>query len=283
MSENPPQPIEHIVSAARREFMRQFNRFGWYLLILVGGTEAFLLYRFSGTTVASEDLFTFLLLAPWFGFFIWYALVAAKMRGEFWKKFAASRGWTYEEDKDISAEKALLFTVGRARTAIHAVTGTLLGQPLSIFEYEYTLGGGKHKRTYHFTVFELLFSGSFPHLFLNNTENSDYLLLFNRLSLPALHLPAEFEKRFKLSAPKQYEIEAFQIFSPDTLAFLLSQEWPHDFELVDRELIITRPRQVQSLSELETELAQVEALALHLAPKLNRLAFTPIGDHPAEL
>ena len=137
---------------------------------------------------------------------------------------------------------------------------------------------GRHKTTYHYLIFEVKFRGAFPHLYLNNITNGEYISFGDKLFLPKLSLPSQFEKKFILYAPKQYEIEALEIFSPDVLDFFLTEKWPHDLELTEGELIIARPHRVNSTEELETELQSVRKLVDRLSPTLNRMRFAPIGD-----
>ena len=271
-------PVANISETATQEFREELASYGWLIILGGGAFDALLLYRF-GAALFDSALFAVLFMAPWLALFGWFAHIRSKVQLQFWKAFAASRGWTYVENKSIIGEKALLFREGSERRVLHAIEGGLARMPLSILEYQFTTGSGKHKQTHYYTVFELVFSGSFPHLYLNNQRNGDYLPLSERLFLPRLPLPAAFEKEFKLYAPKQYEIEALQIFSPDTLQFLLDTKWPHDFELVERELIIVRPSHIETLEELERECANAERLATYLAPTLNRMNFATVGTY----
>lgn len=278
MSEEQIVPVTDISADAMREFKRQLRSLGWktsskwiklasIILLLIG--------------MAYGSLFFIFFLVG--GLIVWYTIIRHKMQARFWNEFAAARGWSYTSNKSIVDEKALLFREGENRAALHAVTGSYREQPFSIFEYTYTRGSGKSKTTYSYTVFEVKFDGAFPHLYLNDRHNSDYLALSEKLSLPKLALPPGFEKQYVLYAPKQYEIEALQIFSPETLGFLLGEKWPHDFELVEHELIIVRPSRIETRAELERELADIQKLIDHLAPKLNHINFTPVGDYKPTL
>ncbi len=281
MPEEPLSPIENISETTLEQFRKEFEPYGWLIVISGGALDALLLYYLS--LALFDSAWIALFMAPWIAVFFWYLHIRGKVQIRFWKEVAESRGWSYEKDHSVAGERGLLFHQGSGRTVLHAVSGVYHEQPLSIVEYMYTTGSGKSKQTHYYTIFEVKFRGTFPHLYLNNIKNADYIDFFRKMGLPQLSLPAEFEKKFQLYAPKQYEIEALQIFSPDVLEFLLREKWEHDLELTESELIISRPMHINSASELETELTKVQTLVDRMAPTLNRIRLAEIGDYPSTL
>ena len=206
-----------------------------------------------------------------------YKVVAA--RKNFWKTFATEQGWKYAHGGSWKKEHALMFYRGHSKKIPNVVTGELSGQPFRIFEYRYTVGSGKHKKTYSYTIFEARFAGHFPHLYLNNRHNS------HSAGRPGVKipLPASFEKEFHLFGPEQYEIEALQIFTPDVLEALLQQQFPYDVELVEQELLIFTKGSIHSRTQLDQQLRSATALIKILSDKLNRMRFKPIGSHSHSL
>jgi len=273
------EPMDNIQKVALAEFGRQVRSLKWAdiprAIKLLSVPVLFFGFFMMG------GLYFFFLVA---GLFLaWYGIIYHKLKTRFWKDFAAARGWVYEEGRTIEGEKALLFRQGKHRAITQSVRGEYSGQPLSIFEYQYTIGSGKSKRTLYYTIFEVTCAGTFPHFFLNNISNGEYLSFGEKMWLPRLTLPDGFEKKFVLYAPKQYEIEALEIFTPDTLQFLLDTNWPHDLELVDSEIIISCAHHMKGNAELEAELTNVQTLVNRLAPQLNRMRLTQIGDYTATL
>ena len=226
-----------------------------------------------------SSLFGFIVfILPGSFFVIWLCTIYAKIREAFWRQLALKYKWEYTASKDISKEKALLFKVGDSASAAHGINGSYNGQPFHIFEYEYTIGTGKNKQTFSFTVFEVKFSGTFPHLYLNYKKDwySNTPPLFS--SLAKISVPEEFEKKFKLYAPKEYEIETLEIFTPDVFAALLDLKWNHDMEFVDGELVIYRKAKFSNFKSLDAELDKIKKFVDILSPLLNRLKLTQIGD-----
>ena len=220
---------------------------------------------------------------PWFIFFGYLGVIYSKVREAFWMQIASKYGWTYTRYKNTLKEKALLFSMGDSIEVGHGITGNYNDQPFHIFEYTYEVGHGKHKATFSFTVFEIKFTGTFPHLYLNYKSDgyANTPALFS--SLATLSLPPEFENEFKLYAPKEYEIETLEIFTPDILSHLLDCGWKHDMEFVEGELVIYRRSHFNNFNDLDAELNKIKKFVDILSPKLNRLKLTEIGDHSALL
>ncbi len=229
--------------------------------------------------IGLDSDFTFIVIAaPWIYLLYRYSKLAEKIRAKFWQQLANKYSWVYTASKNILAEKALIFTIGHSSRAKNSIAGEYHNQPFSIFEYQYTVGHGKHAHTYLFTVFEIKFNGTFPHLYLNHLTNDYSLPLGKRFFNTKLSLPAQFEKQFTLYAPKEYEIEALEVFSLETLDTLLKAGWNHDLEFIDGELIIYSNKQVNNINELETEIQKIQGFVDHLAPRLNRLKLSQIGN-----
>lgn len=257
--------------------------------VLIGlGFIAFYAILGHGELGRDESAPTELLFA---GLLVWIALCMIpiglltlrlkKLEAQFWKETAELCGYTYVH-RPYFQDSALVLQQGRNRNTGHGLMGTLNDRPFRFFQYRYTTGSGKSKRINTYCVFEVVFSGSFPHIYLNSTRNRD-LASLKALFLPRMSLPAALEKDFNLHAPAGYEIEALEIFTPDLLQHLLESEWEHDLELVDQKLFVFREKSINTKQELEHELKRLQALLKVLAPKLNRMKFTQVGDLKSSL
>ncbi len=210
------------------------------------------------------------------------------IRGEFWEAFAKDRGWKFELKVDASKEKALMFSqslgmrlTNRNKFISHVISGEAGGRPLRIFELTFTRGSGKSKEIYQYAVFEFTMKGAFPHMFLDR-KNNKYTAQ-TKSNVEKIPLPAEFDEKFHLYAPHQYEIEALEIFDDIVLKYLLDEEFPHDVEIVDSEVLIFRRAYLNSRKELEEELLRAVTLIKQLEKRLDRSKLYTIGDHPHEL
>ena len=205
-----------------------------------------------------------------------FAHRAQKLETAFWKEVATQYGYAYVY-RPYFQDKALMFQEGHGKATGHGLTGTLLDRPFRFFQYRYTTGSGKHRQTHHYCVSEIVFTGSFPHIYLNNVRNRN-LTSIKSFFLPRVALPAPLEGKFNLHGPKGYEIEVLEIFTPDILAHLLDVDWQHDFELVDQKLYIFREKPLRTKQELEEEIERLQKFLTILTPKLNRMKLAPIGD-----
>lgn len=200
----------------------------------------------------------------------------------FWNEVANSYGLTYAPSISVKDEPAVMFKQGSLRTGTHVLSGVLHGLPVTIFQYSFAKQEGKHLRVYPYTVYEFLFEGRFPHLYLNYEHNYNPGF-FERMQMPHVVLPAEFDKHFTLHVPKQYEIEALTIFTPDTLAFLLDNKWKYDVEMLDNRMLVFGRSNLGSVEFFMKELDRVSELVHHLERKLHSASFAPIGNLPYRL
>jgi len=196
------------------------------------------------------------------------------VRRKFWEEFATKNGWDFIDGKLLLEERAMIFKTGHDRITKNCIQKKYKDNEISIFEYEYTIGKGKNRSVFKYTIFEIKFSGFFPHIFLDYKHKRDEIAVLEK----KIPLPSEFEKQFYLFAPQKYEIEALEIFTTDTLQFLLDNNWSHDLELIDSELIIHRRKQFSDFENLESEVNKVFTFIDHLFPKLENAKYQKIGD-----
>lgn len=221
-----------------------------------------------------EGMFAF----PFFFVFLYIFLVESKIRILFWKQFAELNIWKYKDFSDLNQEQGIMFRQGHSRIINHCVEGAINERNFRIFNYNFSIGSGKHRKIYLYTVFSFKFSGTFPHIYLNNKSNS-----YSIKAGESILLPTEFEKSFSLSAPKEYEIEALEIFTPDVLANLLDNKFGHDVEFVNQEMLLFFDGKISNSEQLDREFRRALDLEDLLDEKLDRFKTETIGDMPTLL
>lgn len=210
---------------------------------------------------------------------IFYAsFVQGQIRTLFWRQFAELNGWKYEDYGDPEQESGIMFRQGHSRHISYCVEGTVDERHFRIFSYNFTIGSGQNKEGYYYTVFAFKFNGSFPHIYLNNRNNS-----YNIKIGETIPLSGEFERTFSLSSPKKYEIESLEIFTPELLVNLLDNNFSHDVELVNQEVLIFTEGQINNFEKLEKEFNRALQLEDLFDEKLDKFKFQPIGDMPHSL
>ena len=247
-------------------------------MVLAGSMYAAAKGIISPDVMGAAFMGTTMLAAP---FFVMLIFRAARARKEFWMETATLLGFTYAE-KPYFFSDALVLRVGHSRHTGHALLGTLHDFAFRFYEYGYATGHGKSRQSYSYSVFEISFAGTLPHLYLNNVRNRDLPGLAEEF-LPELSLPESFKGKFRLYGPKGYEIEALTVFTPTFLEFIEKSEWPHDLEIVGQRLYVFREKTITGKAELDEELSRLDALLSLLSPTLSRATLTPIGDLPHSL
>lgn len=206
-------------------------------------------------------------------------LIEERIMASFWKQLADINGWQYKRyDNPNHQESGVMFRKGDKRYISNIIEGSINNRHFRIFSYGFTVGSGKNKRGHDYTVFAFKFNGSFPHIYLNNRHD--------RYSISAgeeIPLPEEFEKNFSLSAPKEYEIEALEIFTPDVLTSFLNGGFTYDIEFVNQEMLIFTKGRINNFEKLEKEFKRALELEDLLDEKLDKFKFQPIGDRPHSL
>ncbi|MDO8552747.1 MAG: hypothetical protein Q7S01_04480 [bacterium] len=236
----------------------------------------------------------FLLLVVFFWYVIPIILIISSiviqfyLRSTFWKQLAKVNGWQYkdvllrsfvlERGRSPVEESGIMFEQGHGRAITHEIEGVIEGRHFRIFNYQFNVGHGKSRDTYYYTVFHFKFNGLFPHLYLNNKNNAWSISAGEKIPLPA-----EFEKEFSLSAPRKYEIEALEIFTPDVLAKLLDDNFPHDVEFTGHDVYIFTDGQINNFEQFEKELNYALELEDLFDEKLDTHKFQQIGDMPYSL
>lgn len=241
-------------------------------LVIFGGSEGFW-----------DDLRT--IFVPYFLIIIVYIGTAGnKISVFYWKQFAKLNGWQYKGVGEPKRELGVMFQKGAGRKIDHLIEGDIEGRHFRIFNYDFSTGSGKSRTNHNYVVFVFKFNGSFPHIYLNNKHNyqslEDYFDIGEGEKVP---LPGEFEKNFSLSAPRKYETEALEIFTPDIMAKLLDNGFSHDVEFVDQEMLIFVSGSLGDAEDLEKEFNKALELEDLLDEKLDKFKFEKIGDMPPTL
>lgn len=263
----------------------QKNHFLWFSIAII--TPIWAVSFISLAFLKDKEVFTYIALIP-IGIILAYSrYLIGQGRAVFWKEFALQNGWVYSPKLDLSKEPAILLKQGNSgRWGKYELRKNVDGKQVRIFYYTYKVRVGKHTYTHSYTVIGFTFSGSFPHLFLDRALNTSGVTnvslvpLGIKIDIPPVPLPSEFEEKFKLYSPQKYEIEALQIFTPDILEHLLNIDFKYDIEFIDQEILIFIDGEIDSLEKLEHEFEAAKKIRDLLAPTLNSIKFSPIGDRP---
>ena len=168
-------------------------------------------------------------------------------------KFAVDNGWLYERGPVSVDHQGLIFQQGHSRRAgnvIVSANGSLDGLLFEMGDYQYTTGSGKNRQVHYWTYCCVELDRHVPHMVLDATSNNVSFFGKNIMSnLPMtfrkdqqLSLEGDFNKYFTLYAPRDYEQDAYYIFTPDLMALLIDTSQGFDAEVIDNKIYFYSPR-----------------------------------------
>ncbi|MDO4773552.1 MAG: hypothetical protein Q4A37_00270 [Candidatus Saccharibacteria bacterium] len=170
---------------------------------------------------------------------VWRASQRAIRRHIRLSKFAAAHNLHYDPaGKEGAIGTGLIFDIGHSRMYRGVMSYEHGGKRmLEIGRYQYTKGHGKHQHTYYWWYAAVRMARSLPHMVLDATQNNARLFGSNLpVLLPGsqrISLEGDFDTHFTLYAPKQYDVDARYVFTPDVMAALVDSSANFDAEIID--------------------------------------------------
>ena len=198
------------------------------------------------------------------GCILLYKYLSNKVRGYLMEQFADALGYSFSKNADISTVQGYLFQIGRSRDVHDVISGADGDRPARVFLYSYVTGSGKSSHTDYFTVFENTFDGAVPHILLRKAIS--FLPTIAPLGEDTVSLEGDFNKYFSLSVEKGFEMEAYEIFTPDFMQELIETSKTLDFEFYQNKLYIYTPKYIDKRAELDAMFALSEKLCTRLEP-----------------
>lgn len=199
-----------------------------------------------------------LLIIPLLLVGIGFGHVKARIKSQFTQQFGASIGWRYASAAGMATVSGRIFKQGRGQKISDVLTGVMENRPSRIFSFAFTVGSGKSSHTYTYTVFETEFAGLMPDITLTDAATFAPTELFN--AGERIKLEGDFNKYFTLNVPKGYELEAYQIFTPDVMADLIDKARDLNFEFSGSRLYIYAAKEVTTRIEFNRIFALVTFL-----------------------
>lgn len=154
------------------------------------------------------------------------SIVLEKKRSEALEQSAKSMGFSYTkkpaENELGSIGNLNLFMQGHSRKIFNMIRGSRNSFPLSVFDYKYTVGGGKHSHTYKQTVALIALTTALPKFYLG----PEYFIsrlgdLFGFKDIDFDNYPA-FSDNYLLKGDNEPQIRA--LFKPEIITFFESQK-----------------------------------------------------------
>ncbi len=216
----------------------------------------------------------YILIAPWLAMSAWFYRLRKQFEDAFLQQFATANGYTFAQTGAVDETYGTIFRLPGVQQVSDVVSGTYGGNDLRLFLYELVVEHGRDQRRYANTVIELDLHGSLPNLLMANKHQSmaelDLAQAFSVTN--KITLEGDFNQYFELYAPAGNELEALQIFSPDTMAIMEDGSRHYTVEFAANRIYIYCTGLVSTTGELTHLFNLAKQLITKIAPLASRLA-----------
>ncbi len=225
---DPQEPIIEDVNQSTNAYIKKNDKFYIFLYVVIDLAAIAAIIYFQLSFVC--------LMVPLGITLAGYTHVQSKIRKEFLQQYATSIGFTYSPTGSLDSVQGRFFQTGHSQLVYDVFTGIHEGRASRIFCFNFTVGSGKSAHTYTFTVFETSFASVMPDITLIDVDLGE--LSAELSGIERVRLEGDFNKYFTLMVPKGYEIEAYQIFTPDVMTDLIDRAQKLCFEFCGDKLYI---------------------------------------------
>ena len=181
--------------------------------------------------------------AVWFGVRAargWFGTGARWLRLD---RFARANGMRFVPRPGVRRLPGMIFTAGLdgeafdlVRAPKSAAAGPVAARFAEAANLKYTTDVGRFSTTVHWGYVAIRLGTRLPHLVLDATGNDPWFGSSLPRRFPSEHrlrLGAEFDRRFTLYCPPEYEAEALRLFTPDVMERFIDRVAALDVEIVD--------------------------------------------------
>jgi len=161
-------------------------------------------------------------VAFWGGMFYWRHRIQQKRRAAL-DRVATELRWSFAPEADDTLRMGMgnfrLCSHGRSKRFTNLMRGSGENSGMALFDYAYTIGGGKERHTFRQTVLSLNVGGRpLPHFCLRPEHVWDKVEAFFGHKDIAFDAHPDFSKRYSLRGDDEYQIRNF--FSEKLIAFI---------------------------------------------------------------
>ncbi len=179
---------------------------------------------------------------------ITFSILIKNSKDKFMKDFADAMNYSYSKVGNLG--EGTLFNFGNNRQATDEISGKYLDKDFRLFLYSATIGEGKNKTTYSFSVLELTFDALLPNIILYSKHIGNTLPIV--LDSEKITLEGNFNEFFSLRVPKGYENEAYQIFTPDIMQIFIRDVKNMNFEFYKNKVYLFSHSPINDKGDLVT-------------------------------
>jgi hypothetical protein len=172
-----------------------------------------------------ERYFPFIIISGFIGIFaliFFLSYLYGKKRTENLNKYAQMNGFTFTKDPTNPTQIDFIndfkiFNIGRSRKTKNIIQGKKNQISLTIFDYRYTVGGGKNSHTYNQTIIKVKLNTSVPNFYLG--KENFFTKIGSKIGFNDINFEThkEFSDYYNLKG--NHEIKIKQCFTTQILTF----------------------------------------------------------------
>ncbi len=266
MDNNSPVQAEiEVENVATDAFRYIIERWGfWY--IIPGILLVFIAWLALFTSAGK--LF---LALPFLWFLGGWAMAYEAVLSKFMAEFARKNNFDYYDSWSVEDVRGALFERGRDKSILNMVIGAHNGFPVRFFHYQFSVPRGEKQSTYHFTAAEITLAGPVPNILVESRNMFDFMSFRGKAHPVEISLGDPFRRHFHVYTAKDFEIEAFEIFTPEVMEVLIEKAKGFDFEFIENRLCVFKQGVITRRSDIAQLLDLTKYLVGTIAPRLARL------------
>lgn len=255
----------------------------WELILfapLVIVWEAFIVFLFvkylqmssSGSSNGGR-VFGYLIAIPFAVFSGWFYKLKKQFEDAFLQEFALANGYSFDKNGQVDEAYGTIFRLTGDQRVSDVVTGTYDNNNIRLFICELTTRIGNSTQKYQDTVIELDLHGQLPNLLMVNKKSR-----YGQLNLAGsfgikntFSLEGDFNEYFTLYGQENNQIEALEVFSPDTMALMEDESKHFTVEFSGNRIYIYANGFLTNTNDLTQAFALAKKLIAKIAPLASRL------------
>jgi hypothetical protein len=215
----------------------------------------------------------YLIILPLILIYGWIYRLKKQFEEAFLQEFATTNNFTFDKAGSVDETYGSIFREYGSQSVSDVVSGTYSNSSFKLFLYELRVGSGRNQHVYEDTVIELDLHGQLPNLLMVNKKSH-----FNELNLAKsfgiqnkFSLEGDFNQFFTLYGQPDNQIEALEVFSPDTMALMEFESKHYNVEFAGNRIYIYVNGFIHDINTLNQVFMLAKKLTDKIAPLAGRL------------
>lgn len=218
-----------------------------------------------------------LIIYPIIALTVFYAFIKKRAEDLFFQQFSSANNFSFQKTGLPPNLKGSLFSIGHSPSGRDWVAGKIQDISFDLFNYRYIVGSGKNSCVYNYTILRLGCNFPLPPIFLQVKSRwfgGAFLGSPSSENKEKVQLEGNFNDFFNVWTKKDFEIEVFQILTPDVMEKIQTQWKDFSLEFINGQIYIYSKHVIAKDKELEN----MYQFAQYLAEKIKPVAENMKGD-----